>query len=108
MRRLMILTLVFACSTPTWAADPDTVAQIRQQINALQQQLEALENAPAPKRNVTQIGASRARNRAVTGMVVGAAVWRLASTDVTLAQLREDFVAVHVRHLEIEKDQKRI
>ena len=70
MRRLMILTLVFACSTPTLAADPDTVAQIRQQINALQQQLEALENAPAPKRNVTQIGASRARNRAVTGMVV--------------------------------------
>ncbi|MBS0202108.1 MAG: hypothetical protein JSS49_04350 [Planctomycetes bacterium] len=70
MRRMMILALVFACSTPTLAADPETVSQIRQQINALQQQLEALENAPAAKRNVTQIGASRGRNRTTTGMVV--------------------------------------
>lgn len=52
----------------TVASAQDDIQQIKQKIAELHQQLEAIESAP-PKRNVTQIGASRAR-KTETGLVV--------------------------------------
>lgn len=69
MRRLIALALLLAHTVTSVAAGQDNLQQLKQQIANLQQQLEAMENAPAPKRNVTQIGASRTR-KVETGLVV--------------------------------------
>ena len=69
MRRLIALALLLAHTVTSVAAGQDNLQQLKQQIATLQQQLEAMENAPAPKRNVTQIGASRTR-KVETGLVV--------------------------------------
>ena len=70
MRRLIaITTLLWAQTVTSVSVGQDNLQQLKQQIANLQQQLDAMENAPAPKRNVTQIGASRTR-KADVGLVV--------------------------------------
>lgn len=70
MRRSIGLSALIAFGVTSLTIGQDNLQQLKQQISALQQQLEALENTPqAPKRNVTQIGASRAR-KVETGLVV--------------------------------------
>jgi len=61
--------LLFALSVTAVASAQEEIQQIKQQMAHLQQLLDAMENQPAPKRNVTQIGASRKR-KAETGLVV--------------------------------------
>ena len=69
MRRLIALALLLAHTVTSVAMGQDNLQQLKQQIANLQQQLEVMENTPAPKRNVTQIGASRTR-KVETGLVV--------------------------------------
>ena len=60
----LFVLAVFALNSSVFAQPGPDVKQIRAQIEALQRQLEALENQPIPKRNVTQIGGgSRIRLR---------------------------------------------
>ncbi len=63
------LAFVIAVGLSTVVSGQDESQQIKQQIQQLQQQLEAMENNPPVKRNVTQIGAARAR-KAETGLIV--------------------------------------
>ncbi|MDB5342981.1 MAG: hypothetical protein JWP89_1358 [Schlesneria sp.] len=63
------LAFVIAIGLSTVVSAQDESQQIKQQIQHLQQQLEAMENNPPIKRNVTQIGAARAR-KAETGLMV--------------------------------------
>ena len=71
MRRFQLLmAAVLALSVvPAAFAQKGETDQIRAQIEALQKQLDAIENKPIPQRNVTQIGGSRLRARG-PGLIV--------------------------------------
>lgn len=71
MRHAVVLGVVVSLSSsvPSTTFSQDRNAEIRQQIEALQRQLDAAEQQATAKRNVTQIGASRAKKQS-TGMVV--------------------------------------
>jgi hypothetical protein len=71
MRHAVVLGVVVSLSSslPSTSFSQDRNAEIRQQIEALQRQLDAAEQQATAKRNVTQIGASRAKKQS-TGMVV--------------------------------------
>jgi hypothetical protein len=64
MRRFQFVTaaVLILSVVPAAFAQKETDA-IRAQIEALQRQLDAIENKPVPQRNVTQIGSSRIRAR---------------------------------------------
>lgn len=71
MRHAVVLGVVVSLSASLPSSSPaqDRNAEIRQQIETLQRQLEAAEQQATAKRNVTQIGASRAKKQS-TGMIV--------------------------------------
>lgn len=69
MRHKIALAILVVGGFALQGAAQENIQQIKQQIAILQQQLEAMENQPPPKRNVTQIGAARSR-KVETGLAV--------------------------------------